>query len=171
MHKNAIRLMKSDIVMENKDKKLNVNWGFWEKQRDKYKDFNIYIDEIHNLVSSRDSLSKFSKVAMKWISQIRKICGSSETSNIFLISQRLSRIDVAWRDLLQGIIYCRKVADRELIIIVRYHFLTKGAVHCVDKFEAFQSGNRTWNYRDFFIANDYFKFYDSYEILGESAYL
>jgi len=56
------------------------------------------------------------------------------------------------------------------VFIMKHHFLGE---YSVDKFEAFLDNGRTFDYRTMFLANPYFQFYNSYELInfGESVYI
>jgi len=97
-----------------------------------------------------------------WIAQIRKVLSQSETSHLYLISQKINRIDVSLRDLANWIIECQKVKVGNKIIIIRRYY---------EGIEAYQ--NRIQKRMTYFIGNDYFKYYDSYALVdfGEDAYL
>lgn len=194
---HCTRLKKSDVIKETviktkRDgtpvKRAEINWEFWRKAEKKYKDFHICIDEIHNIAHSRQSMTKWNTLFSMWFSQIRKVLGSDERTHIYLVSQRLARIDVALRDLLHGITYCTKVENPAIqiktkvwkngklvsqilpaIIIHQYHFFGED---CCERYGEFMFMNRkSYTNRTWFMANKYFQYYDTYEMLGESAYL
>jgi len=195
-HPNAKRIKKEHIVTSNvvRVKKNGepvlehkVNWDFWNKARKELGDFHIAIDELHNLAHSRQSITKWNTLFSIWISQIRKLLGSSETTHIYLVSQRLGRIDVAFRDLIHIIIACYKQETKQVLRTVVnnkrkkevkllpvtwvYHYYFTGD-NCVEKYQAFKyNREKTYDGRTGFIANPYFQFYDSYEVFGETAYL
>ena len=115
--KNVLRLKKEHIVKETvightragkPITEREVNWKFWNRALRKYKEYHLFLDEIHNIAHSRQSMTKWNTLMSIWISQIRKILGDSEKTHIYLISQRIDRIDVAFRDLLHCIIHCEK---------------------------------------------------------------
>lgn len=190
---NCTRLKKEDIVSETiKEVKKNgkvikeyhVNWDFWNEAKEKYGEFHLFLDEVHNLFHSRQSMTKWNTLGSMWISQIRKILGQSERTHIFLISQRISGIDVAFRDLMHGVIYCMKYTGKDSVptkvkvkgkrrtlkipecYIVQFYF------NSVEDFQKFHIGGfKTYINRNYFRANDYFQFYDTHEVFGESAYL
>lgn len=201
LHNNkAIRIKRADIV-ENK----KVNWKFWNEARKKYKNYHIILDEIHNIVNARRSMTINNVLMGEWMSQIRKVLGNKENTNIIFLSQRIKKVDSAFRDLLHEIIYCEKIEMKEInylkdkitgeikqvickkliptIVveenqlitkhlpetwIVQHHFFGE---NCLEKYHAFREGQKTYDYRKGFIGNNFFKFFDSYEIFGETAYL
>lgn len=193
---NATRLRKEHIVLREqvgetaRGKPIyedKVNWDYWNEQLDEHENYHLFLDEIHNLIHSRRSTSKWNTLATMWISQIRKILGDKEDTHIYMISQRLPRIDVAFRDLIHVIIACEKFATEKtyrtavisngkivykrlpLIMIVQYHFLGD---NCREKYYMWMSTRkRTYSFKTFFVANQYLKFYDSYEIFGETSYV
>ena len=163
-----------------------VNFDFWNKQLKTYGNFNIFLDEVHNLIHSRQAMTKWNTLASIWISQIRKILGDKEETAIYLISQRLKRIDIAFRDLLHHLIYCEKVPTGHfaktnimhkgavttkllpLIMIRQLHFI---GTYCTDKYEAYKYGAKSYDFKTQFYANPYFQYYDSYEQFGDTPYV
>ena len=194
---NIIRLKYSMIIKQvqanpeanTKHFKNVVNWDFWREALGKDKVFCIYIDELHNIMSARSSMSRNNICMAEWVSQIRKITGASEVSDLVVISQELSRIDVALRDLAGEIIYCEKVETHEKVetkclhngrivtkilpktYIMTYYFR---GTSCVEKYWLFRDQRqKTYDGRKYYLANSYFKMYDSYQIVdfGESEYV
>ena len=90
-------------------RKLSINWEFWKNALEETEGFDIILDEVHNIVNSRRAMSSFNVNMGMWLSQIRKILGSSERNDIVLITQRINRIDLTFRDLLHEIISCDKM--------------------------------------------------------------
>ena len=193
--KNVTRLKKEFII--NKEVKqvlrsgrevyeYKINWDFWNKAKAKHKKFNIVLDEVHNLIHSRQSTTKWNTLMSMWISQIRKILGDSEKTHVVLLSQKLGRIDIAFRDLAHKIILCQKYETTKfiktkvlsngriqtiklpVIYIIQYHFIGQ---NCIQKLELFNLGNKTYDYRTMYFANPFFRYYDSYELFGETDYL
>jgi len=195
---NVTRIRKDHVIMEEvidtlksgkEVKQKKINWDFWNKQLKEKGEYHIFLDECHNLFHSRQAMTKWNTLGSMWISQIRKILGNSERTHIFLISQRIARIDIAFRDLMHGIIYCRKYIDNNnlmktmvyengkrrikmmpIIWIFQYYFIGDDCVDRADNY-IFTGMKGLYNYRTGFIANPYFQFYDSYEIFGETGYL
>jgi hypothetical protein len=167
---NVIRLKKDDIlqeyVREDNKKDYKVNWDFWNNAREKFKSFDIYIDEIAGIFSGRSAMTRYSIVGMSWIQQIRKIFGNSKQSNIYLICQRIERLDIAWRDLTQKVILCTKIEKGEKVISLQYHFNSDTSLSASQKFEYFKMGTKCYNRRLAFVGNSYFKYYDTYQFLG-----
>lgn len=132
---------------------VNVNWNFWENQRKKYDDFSIYLDEAHNIISSRASMTKMNRFMSKWVSQIRKITSDSDRNHLYIISQTFRKVDVDFRDLAQIFIRCKLIQSKKT-----------GKVYIVNSF--FTSLERAeFNYKPYtrimFLANPYFKYYDT----------
>ena len=195
--KYSHRLKVDDIIKKvtetnNKGKEkelLKVNWDFWEKTRKKGM-FDVYLDEVHNVLNSRRSMSKWNILAGIWLSQIRKIFDSSEKNHLYLMSQKLARVDIIARDLLYYIIYCQKVEmpdhliETEVMVkgklvkkmlpsvfIFNIHFT---GVNCVEKYMYWEYRHlKTYDFKTYFLANPYYKFYNSYEIIkfGDEVYL
>lgn len=196
--KNIERVRKADIITEEiktykkdgtvKTKELKVNWDFWNASLIRLGGYHLFLDEISNIASSRQSLTKFNTLFSMWLSQVRKLLGDSETTNIYLITQKLTRMDVAFRDLLHCIIGVRKYEDTTqtiktlcyskgkliykmlpAIYIIQHYFVGS---NCEQDFYSWENFNqKTYNYKTYFLANNYFKYYNSYEIFGETAYL
>jgi hypothetical protein len=185
---NSIRL-KWDMIMTDKvtdvetgKSKKVVNWDFWRRALKKYANFHIYADEFHNVMSSRSSMNRRTvNIMVPWVSQLRKICGSSEVSDFVAITQELSRVDVALRDLAGEIIYCEKVeltnkiptrclqngrmVVKKLPITYIFNYYFRGT-NCVSRYWDFREQRlKTYDYRTYFLANGFFKYYDSYQIV------
>ncbi len=153
------RLKLSDILneketLDKKKKYLTINWDFWESVRKKHKHFSIYLDEVHNIIHSRTSMSKRNVLMSKWISQIRKILSDNRYNHIYLISQTIRKIDVDFRELAQIIIRCRKIKKNKKVYIVRDYF---------NGIDAFYSNHRAA--RTVFISNKFFKYYNTNEMV------
>jgi len=172
-----------DVSTDPKKKDLQVNWDFWEKTRN----VDIFLDELHNLISSRTSMKKENIKYSEWISQIRKIWGGegdqnhlnalrkmpgstfqkyvdkiiSKSNNIYLITQRVRKIDINFRELCHIYIQCRKIKVGDKIIIINSYWF--GDDNC-DAIEYALSGAKPK--RMAFIGNDYFQYYDSYELIS-----
>ena len=191
---NNFRLKKEDIIDKRQisTKKDGtpvmqpyINWDFWNDKTN----FNLYLDEIHNIMHSRQSMSKWNVLMSMWVSQIRKILGSSEKNDIVCISQKLARIDVSLRDLLHEITLVRKcqlnktmstlvwekgkIVEKDLPItwIEKKYF---DGDFAVENYHDFIFDNKkSWSKRSRFIGNPYFVFYDSFDLIkfGDDVYL
>lgn len=169
-YKNYYRLKLEDILIyQDMGKKkenivpVGVNWDFWDKIRKKHKAFSIFIDEIHNLIHSRASMSKRNQLMSKWVSQIRKITSDSETNHLFLISQKIRKIDVDFRELAHLIVECKK------------KIVKRGKNKGVWIIKTWYAGIENYNAgrkikTTYFYANPLFKYYNTKEIIdfGES---
>ena len=192
-YRGATRLKESHIIKETLHEKgkpkLSVNWEFWNKLIREGKQFDIYIDEAHNVLNSRRSMSTWNNLFTSWITQIRKLLGSSEQNHLYLITQRLNSLDLVVRDLCHLIIYCNKIQSTEksttTIIengrikekklpntwIIKTIFFGN---YCIDKFNAFIENQSELNDgKTIFLGNPFFKYYDSFSLVtfGESVYI
>lgn len=191
---NAKRLLKENIVhdIDVKDgkkskKKTEVNFKFWNDAIKKYKNYNLFLDEFHNIAHARKSQTNWNVNMSIWISQIRKILGSSEKTHIYLISQRLRKIDIDFRDLMHVLIYCQKYETKQMLDTVVLEdgrlFVKKVPAtwilcsyftgeHIEYEYHNYLEGRKPRKMlRTSFLANPYFRYYDSYQLFGESAYL
>jgi hypothetical protein len=175
MHANSEIIVKSDVLTKV-DKKIMINWESWKEKMLANRNFDICLDEFHNVMHSRRAMSNESVELSKWIAQIRKICGGSD-NDLILVSQELERIDVTCRDLANQIILCRSIKlDQKTDTVVReggrtkHKFLQKhlimqyvfNGLGCVQQYKTFRlSGTRSYSYRKAFVANPYYRFYDT----------
>jgi hypothetical protein len=174
------------IVQGEKKTDTRVNFEYWKEQTKKGS-FDIYLDEFHNLMSSRRAVSKKNVLLSDWLSQIRKILGQSELFNLYLLTQKLRRIDVNSRDLAQCCILCQKQIIKNIKIptlVRRKNKLVKEKIplcliykywfHNAEQLQAYELWGSTKPFKvTRFIGNDYYKYYDSYEIVdfGQGEYL
>jgi hypothetical protein len=184
-------IVKFEQIGQKKDgtpiMKKDVNWQFWKDAIAQYDKFSVYIDELHNILMARRPNQNIEMI--KWIAQIRKLTGSSEETDLVAVSQELSRVDVALRDLCAHVIYCEKF-EKPLMVktecyqkgklikkfvpltyIINYHFTGH---NCVQRYWRFRElGEKTYNRRAWYLCNEYMKFYDTYQIVdfGEGAVL
>lgn len=162
--KNYHRLKFSDIlVFDDKKKACGVNWEFWNKARKNHKHFSIFLDEIHNVVSSRRSSSRINIFMSRWVSQIRKVLSDSPSHHLVLITQRFYKLDVDFRDLCHVVISCRAFKTKKGKLIVKQQFYDGDTNY----FNGIRSGSCA------FVGNKYFKYYRSLEMIkfGEEDYL
>lgn len=192
---NYIRLKKDDVITkvneinEQTNKpviKKVVNWEFWNNHRNS----DIFLDEVHNLISSRNSMSKDNRLYSEWISQIRKIWGSegdqnyleylrkmsnsaftklwplilAKSRNIYYISQKMRKADINFRELTHCLIQCEKYKINNRVLIVNNVWFGDDDYSAFEYAEAGQKPKKT-----IFWANDYFKYYDSYELISISG--
>lgn len=191
-HPKFIRLKVSHILIkitENKKIKYVVNWTFWQELINKREDFDIYIDEAHNIINSRRSMSNWNIHFNSWLTQIRKILGSSEKNDIFFITQRFHSLDITIRELCSSITYCRKIVDKSKTIttitecgkkkevplndVFILHATFTGELCSINFEHALFGQEHEQPILSYFFANPLFKYYDSYELVkfGESDYL
>lgn len=163
--KDCHRIKVADIINSEKEKLPenskrkprvinSVNWKFWEKARQKG-NFSIVLDEVHNLVHSRRSMSKTNILMSKWISQIRKILADKEDSHLILISQKIRKIDVDMRELANLIIECSSIRIGKRTWI-RQNFYSS--------IEAYEYGMKMKS-KFIFRANPYFRYYDTLDLV------
>lgn len=191
--KNVTRLKNKHLfkeVVKGKTKKLGVNWQFWNDQVRKHKGFSIAIDELHNVMHSRRAMSTQNVLLSKWVSQIRKLTGESESCDLVLITQVLQRADVSVRDLINQVVHCTKTVGDELVPTTVYRWGKKTVLDlpktfitltyftgsdCKERYYSWlSSGNiKAYDKRVAYVGNPFFKFFDSHEIIsfGDSEYL
>jgi hypothetical protein len=168
--KHFVRLKENDITIKDKDGDWVVNWELWEQIQQKFKKFDIYIDEISQIemLNAREHRGKRNIAGTKFVAQIRKVLGDSKDSSLYLICQNVEQLDVAWRRLADTIVYCYKKvkkdkAGTEWVTIYLLTFKSTGLIHCMTLFDAFRkNGCNSWNrpkYR--FKVNPYYKYYES----------
>lgn len=163
---------------QGKKEVMKLNFDFWNKQN-KIGGFDIYLDEFHNLMGSRRSMSKKNVLMSDWLSQIRKILGQSELNNLYLVTQKLRRIDVNSRDLAHLAIKCEKqqfmdvkiptevyedgkivVKRLPLTVIYKYYFPDADALNAYDFY-----GINTCIGKTRFIANGFYKYFSSFALV------
>ena len=178
-HKLVKRLKYEHLFkLDEKGNIQGVNFEFWQGIKDKYGGFDIYLDEFHNVMNSRRSMSKKNVYLSDWLAQIRKILGDSEKNNLYLISQKLRRIDVNCKDLSHKAITCMKHTFSQkvlttvyidgkkinkmlpLVMIYKYHFKDADAMAAYEGY-----GIDTCEGVTRFIGNKFYRYYDSYEML------
>lgn len=191
----TIRIRLDMVIREepNENPKLRpvrlVNWDHWRGAILEHGGFHIFIDELHNIMHARLSMTKQNVLMSQWVAQIRKVTGENERFDFVCISQELERVDVAVRDLTHEIVHCQKRVDGHVADTIAYERgrkVTKKipltwvmqtyftGLGCVRRYQDFRDlGHRTWSRRTVFLANHYFQYYDSYELIdfGETAYL
>ena len=184
--KNHYRLKQGDIIVnhaeEGKKKDLEVNWDFWNE----HKNCDIFLDEVHNMMNSRNSMSAENKKYSEWIAQIRKVWGASgdqnyldalnrmnsnmfhkyhqeiyaRSNNIYFITQKPRKIDVNIKDLVHVHIQCSKKMIKGRCVIFQAHFLGNDNESGIEMMEYGAKPKMTY-----FLADPYFNKYDSYEII------
>ena len=99
--KNCITLKPEMIIIKKPvGKKIiyDVNVEFWKNAK---KPINVVIDEAHNIIDSRNSMSRLNRAVTAWQSAIRRVLGESEGDygELVYITQLLDSVDVRTRDL------------------------------------------------------------------------
>lgn len=150
------RIKYSDIIIKGEKKEdWHVNWEFWDNIRKNNKNFSIYIDEIHNIIHSRNSMSKSNILMSKWVSQIRKILQDNPNQHLYIISQSIRKIDVDFRELASVFIRCYKMETKKgNYIFVNEYFSSLEAVEYGRPF-----------LRTSFKGSTYYKYYDTTEMI------
>lgn len=178
--KNYERLKVQNLVKQVKEKETGkirymVNYDYWDKQLKKDTGFDIYIDEIHNIANSRTGQKKLNLGLNMWVAQVRKVLQGNESNNLNYCTQRPMAVDIGWRDLTHAWIVCEK---KELPIQIETELYNKKKVkiNTVIVFRKyFDSLKRCLEYMQFgvdrsfkkdkFIANMYYKYYNTTELI------
>jgi hypothetical protein len=188
--KNYYRLKKADVIIKEEDGKkvkYKLNSEFWDNNRNT----DIFLDEMHNLISSRRSMTLQNQVMGEWIAQIRKLWGEQgdqsyldllkklnnkafsllidditlKSNNIFILTQKVRKIDVNFRELAHVYIQCsKKVINKgknKAVIIVNNYWFGDDNYSAIELYEMGQKPKTR-----VFYGNDYFKYYDSYEFVS-----
>lgn len=154
--KNYHRIKLDDVIIRGEKKKdWRVNWDFWQKARKKHKNISIYLDEIHNVIHARRSMSSLNLLMSKWVSQIRKLTSDSETNHLYIISQTLRKIDVDFRDLAQVFIVCRKAQFNKRVLIVNRYY---ESIEAIEERLRPKLVTRFW-------ADKFFRYYDTLDFV------
>lgn len=160
----AQRLKMADIIKyEKRSEKTHqvvftgVNWAFWQNVRNKYSHYGIYLDEVHNIIHSRLAMTKRNIFMTMWMSQIRKILQDDDQNDLVLITQRLGKVDIDFRELAQVIIKCKKV------------YTNKGNIRIVNEYyddlSAAENNFKPLK-RVIFDPTPYYKFYNTLSIVN-----
>lgn len=180
-HPKAQRLKWGDLFL-GEGKERTINWEFW-KDAQRKGGFDVYLDEIHNLIPSRKSMSSQSILLNQWLSQVRKLLGSTNENNLYIITQRPDSIDIHFRHLAQLWWQPHKqkfpVQEWTTVIDSQTQKLTARMLPLMRVWhEAYRTQddmlygiNRTV-YRPF-IANRYYQYYDTHAIVdfGDVEYI
>lgn len=161
-YKQYQRIKFADVFQEKGEKQYDVNWAFWNEQALKHKGYSIALDEVHNLINSRTSMSAMNILMGKWVSQIRKILSDSEDNHLYLISQTLRKIDVSFRDLIHLFCVCTCMKDGKNVWIKQRWF---------EGIDNYLNGHRKAT--SAFLGNPYFKYYDTKKLVfgDEKVYI
>jgi hypothetical protein len=176
-------LTRKDFIKEVDDpdkkdkKKYEVNYDFWEKLKKKEPNFDVVLDEIHQIVSSSDFFSKDNKIMRNWVSQVRKVLSGNKLHDLIGTLQRPRSLDKGWRDLVHEWILCKadilplttktvmynkKVLSMPIVIIKRFGFS-----EFADLERYMQTGDKSIlrncakQYKPV-IANDQYQYYDTF---------
>ena len=179
----AYFLTRKDFIKEVDDpdkkdkKKQEINYDFWEKLKKKEKNFDVVLDEIHQIVSSSDFFSKDNKILRNWVSQVRKVLSGNKLHDLVGTLQRPRSLDKGWRDLVHEWILCKaeylplttktrmyngKMLSMPIVIIKQFGFEE------LNDLETYmQTGdksilrNRAKQYKPI-VANDQYQYYNSF---------
>ena len=168
-------------------KTLTLNYDFWKKLAVNNEKFDIALDEFHNVMNSRRAMSKRNVILSDWLAQIRKILGQSEINNLYIITQKLRRVDVNVRDLAHQCILCQKVTHDIKVPTIVYEnkkYVKKNLPYTIIYKHYFKDAESMSMYENFgmmnghikttrFFANPYFRYYNSYELVdfGNDEYV
>ena len=174
------RLEKDHIYTADPEDKrrMKLNFKFWNTQT-KAGSFDIFLDEFHNVMNARRAMSKGNVLMSDWLSQIRKILGQSEKNHLYLLTQKLRRIDINSRDLAHLAIKCEKVEYKSILmptqvyekghvtvkqlplVVIYKHFFKD--CDALNAFEQYGVNTKLMTTR--FVGNWYYKYFDSYELI------
>jgi Cdc6-like AAA superfamily ATPase len=166
---NVKRLNFSDILKLHKEKMKSgyektvytgVNWKFWNDASKKNPDFSIFLDETGQFLNSRRSFSNRNVYMGEFLAQIRKVLSDKEDNHLVIITQRLNKIDIDFREMAHIFIQCEKVKTAKGVWIINKYY---------DSLEALEAGHKPRK-KTIFRAEPYYKLYNtkSYVIFGDS---
>lgn len=148
------RLKMTDLILpKTKEAKAAINWAFWKEAKEKKK-VSIFLDEFHNVMNSRSGMSLQNKLMSNWLSQIRRILNDDPTNHLYLVSQRLRRIDINSRELADVIIECKKRTHKKKTLIFKYYYAS------LEDYDTYHHTKQ-----QVYIADHFFKFYDTSELV------
>jgi len=179
---NYSRMKLNHIIEQDEDeksKKWHINFDYWQKQINKHKEFNIYIDELNILCNSRTGQSNVNKAFNLWTAQIRKILQGSNTSNFVFSTQRPMAIDVGVRDLVHRWILCEKITIPRLVKTELYNgktlklpvsaikrYVFTNLQHLMDYLNGDKTRIKKQQQLKPLIANKYYKYYNTFELVN-----
>lgn len=86
----------------------SLNTEFWKKELKSGKgSLNVILDEAHNILNSRRSLSKINEVMTDFLALLRRVLGSvdADTGELVLISQLSRRLDIIAKEMANMVEY------------------------------------------------------------------
>jgi hypothetical protein len=111
-HINAKNIIRQDLVKTVKKRdgskedvhKLSLNIDFWKKAR---KPASVVLDECHQLLNPRKSMSKINILMGDWIAMLRRVLGETSTGrgDLILITHLPKRVDVICREMAHQVRY------------------------------------------------------------------
>jgi hypothetical protein len=180
---NARIIKESDIIIAKKNTRdkiigYDVNWSFFDTLKENGVVFDIFLDEFHDLMSSRRSMSNRNLAISQWMAQIRKILGNTKHNHLFIATQTLKKVDVNIRDLCHFVVEheSRELSMELLKGMPEYNKNHKNALMvkrtiygsgCLN--DGVESYLHNVNILDIdgFIGNEYYNKYDSFEIINK----
>lgn len=162
------------LVMGDKGKAVGVNWDFWKERQ--LKGFSIYLDEASALLSARRSMTAQAVHLSSWGTQIRKILGSDNANNLYIITQRPESVDVNFRYLAQWWwrpikqVFSECLVSTEVIdtktgrAVIRQLPMARFAWEGYRSYSDYEMGTNKVVYPPF-IGNDYYRYYDTHRIV------
>lgn len=181
-YRNTRLITQDDMIIPELSKTgkisgYSVNWGFFDKIAAKHKNFDLFIDEFHDIMNSRRSVSNKNIALSSWLAQVRKILGNMKDHHLFVATQTLRKVDVNIQDLCHFVVaHDSREIDMNLLkpfaeydpkfkkaLIVRRTIYGSGKAN--DGVYSYMHGINVI-YQDSFIGNQYFNKYDSYEIIN-----
>ena len=106
----------------------------------------LAIDEIHILLDSRSGMASTNKVVTFWLNQTRKM-----GVKLFYTTKHLHQIDKRLRSTTDFFVFCDgfKITKKDKSYFICYNEITDGDFYK----------------KDVFIGNDYFKYYDTTQVI------
>lgn len=154
-----------------------VNWSFFDDAKAKYGKYDIFLDEMHDIFSSRRSVSNRNIAISRWLSQIRKLLGNTKNNHLYTATQTLKKVDVNIRDLCHFVVEHSGIEIPMSKLKGKKEYNPKWKTALIIKRTTYGSGksndgvdsyltNSNVIAKDWFIGNQYFNKYDSFEIIN-----
>ena len=191
-YKKFHRIKKSDVYMDKPKKfnkkgevtsySLDVNWNFWDTARKKH-NFDIAIDEIQAIWGSTRANTNEGRCGMEFLCQVRKVLMGNKNNHIFALSQRVNGIPTAFRDLSHlWIVFQSKEFPSRLMKTKlcdgSYKMIPQTYIYCNyfektdDAVAFFENGFGKPKKTITFLANPYYRYYDTHQIISmDNEYL